>query len=55
MVVLIRMVQSSPVREDVDEFLGAIETESAIPDTSWIVTLLLNGTALTSKLIQALM
>ena len=46
----IRMVQYSPVREDVDEFLGAIETESTAPNKSWTVPILLNGISFDFKI-----
>ena len=44
------MVQYSPVREDVDEFLGAIETESTAPNKSWTVPILLNGISFDFKI-----
>ena len=44
------MVQSSPVREDVDEFLGTIETESVTPNTSWTIPLLLNDISIDFKI-----
>ena len=44
------MVQYSPVREDVDEFLGAIETEYTAPNKSWTVPILLNGISFDFKI-----
>ena len=44
------MVQSSPVRKDADEFLGAIKTEFTTPNTSWIVSLLLNSISFDFKI-----
>ena len=46
----IRMVQSSSVMEDVNEFLGAIETETTAPNNSWTVPLLLNGISFDFKI-----
>ena len=37
------MVQYSLVMEDMDEFLGATETESTAPNKSWTILILLNG------------
>ena len=44
----IQRVQSSPMMEDTDEFLGAIETESS--NRSWTVPLLLNDVSVDFKI-----
>ena len=50
------MVRYSPVMEDVNEFLYAIETESTAPNKSWTVPIFYSMTSvLTSKLVQRLM
>ena len=44
----IQRVQSSPIMEDTDEFLGAIETKSS--HRSWTVPLLLNDVSVDFKI-----
>ena len=46
----IQFVQSSPVTEVAEEFLGAIETESPSPNSSWTVPLILNEISLNFKI-----